>query len=65
MKINQCKCGGIPYIAQHYDSTYDEILYYVKCYKCGNNSRFELTDDIAIDSWNKDNPDEPKTTTRT
>jgi len=64
MIINGCNCGGIPHVAQHYDKTYDEILYYIRCYKCNKNSNFECSEDSAIAVWNKENNYELKTTTR-
>jgi hypothetical protein len=64
IKINPCNCGGIPHIAQHYDKTYDEILYFVRCYKCYLTGKFTLSDDEAIELWNKENNYELKTTTR-
>jgi len=59
--INPCKCGGLPFIAQYYDTTYDETLYYVKCMECSNNNTFEISENIAIASWNKRNDYELKT----
>lgn len=61
--INGCNCGGIPYICQHYDNTYDEILYFVKCYKCRKNGSFEPIEDQALIKWNNENNYELKTTT--
>ena len=53
--INPCNCGGIPFIAQHYDLVYDEMLYFVICYKCKKNSNFECSEDSAILQWNNEN----------
>jgi len=51
-----CKCGGLPFVALHFDEQYDETLYFVKCMECQNVSSPMETDSFrAVIQWNTAN----------
>lgn len=51
VKIDDCKCGGHPYLNEHFTRESGAVLYTLRCHKCGRIVADTNMDDVVYD-WN-------------
>jgi len=51
MKLRRCSCGSFPELRTYMGR--EDYCSFVKCYRCGAETRIYYEPDDAIDSWNK------------